>query len=409
MGNKKILVSAGDPSGDRLLAQVVNHVKEMGHSVEFLGLCGPSSENAGVQPLVQSNQVAVVGLVEVFRAIPKIFSALGKLSGELKNVDSVLCVDFPDFNFRLAHLARRKSRPVDYLVAPQVWAWRSQRMEDMRSFVRQLYPALPFEQEIFQKQGVNTKFLGHPLRDTLASRDRKGAREDLKIKAGEKVLLCMPGSRTGEIKRHFPLMISAWKQFVEFNSQLGVKKFSKVIVSVAPGREEEELFFSLSKKDQKVLKDWVDRGIWSFSKDNHRSMMAADFAWITSGTATLEAAFYQLPHILLYRLNTFSAAVLKALSPYFLEREAYAGLPNILLERSVIPELLQDDLSSKRLAYESSQLLADPIRMKWIRKQLRWIPKKLGKPGASKRIAEDLLRLWKVEPQFQCPSRPQPN
>jgi lipid-A-disaccharide synthase len=123
-------------------------------------------------------------------------------------------------------------------------------------------------------------------------------------------------------------------------------------------------------------------------------MMASDFGWITSGTATLEAAYYQLPHILVYHLSSITAYIVKQLSDYFRKPNAKAGLPNILLERSVIPEMLQNHLSPRRLAIESYELLHNAAEMERIKKYLRWIPKRMGEVGATKRIAEDLHALW---------------
>lgn len=391
---KRILISAGDPSGDQLLSRVIREINVQNPGkYHFVGLAGPMSQREGAEILVSSKDVAVVGLVEVIRNGGKILRALKKLSDELKSCDSLLCVDFPDFNFRLARVAQKLDKPVDYIVAPQVWAWRSGRIATMQKWLRRLYPALPFEEALFREEGVDAKFLGHPIRDALPPRNRHGAREVLKIDESEFVIGILPGSRHSEIRRNLPLMIDAWTEFTKQKARWGFKKTPRGLLTIAPGWSKEEVYAQVPEKYQKKLNSLLD-GEWALSFQNHASLMAADFAWITSGTASLEAAYYQLPHILVYKLNGVTVMILKSLSNYFRDPDASAGLPNILLQKRVIPELLQHHLSPKRLATETLDLLTDAHRMNILKKQLRWIPKKLGEPGVSSRVASDLLQLW---------------
>ncbi|MEZ4815255.1 MAG: lipid-A-disaccharide synthase [Bdellovibrionota bacterium] len=391
---KKILVSAGDPSGDQLLAHIIKSINESSPGqFEFWGLAGPLCERQGVKLLVSSKDVAVVGAFEVVRNAGKIFGALTKLAAALKESDSLLCVDFPDFNFRLAGVAKKLKKPVDYIVAPQVWAWRGGRIKVMRTWLRRLYPALPFEEELFKQQGVDAKFLGHPIRDVLPVRNRRGAREVLNLKEEELILAIFPGSRTSEIRRNLPLMIESWEQFKKNQARWGVKKEWTGLLTVAQGWKLEELAALLPKKLAPVFSELLKKE-WKVSFQNHASLMAGDFGWITSGTASLEAGYYQLPHVLVYKLNPFSVMILKSISSYFKDPNSFAGLPNILLQKRVVPELLQSDLTPRRLAFETLDLLQDAHRLDVMKKYLRWIPKKLGEVGVSKRIADDLVQEW---------------
>lgn len=391
---KKILVSAGDPSGDQLLAHIIKAIHETHpNQYQFWGLAGPLCQRQGVELLVSSKDVAVVGAFEVIRNLGKIFESLGKLSRALKESDSLLCVDFPDFNFRLAGVAKKLKKPVDYIVAPQVWAWRGGRIQVMRTWLRRLYPALPFEESLFREQGVDAKFLGHPIRDVLPPRNRRGARDVLGITEDELILAVFPGSRTSEIKRNLPLMIESWDEFKKHQERWGVKKKWTGLLTLAQGWTLEEVAALLPKKMAPKFAELI-QGEWKISFQNHASLMASDFGWITSGTASLEAGYYQLPHVLVYKLNPFSVMILKSLSSYFKDPNSSAGLPNILLQKKVIPELLQSDLTPRRLAFETLDLLQDPHRLDIMKKYLRWIPKKLGDVGVSQRIADDLVKEW---------------
>lgn len=391
---KKILVSAGDPSGDQLLAHIIKAINEScPGQYEFWGLAGPLCQRQGVKLLVSSKDVAVVGAVEVIRNAGKIFESLGKLSRALKESDSLLCVDFPDFNFRLASVAKKLKKPVDYIVAPQVWAWRGGRIKTMRGWLRRLYPALPFEEGLFREQGVDAKFLGHPIRDVLPPRNRRGAREVLGLTEDELILAVFPGSRTSEIKRNLPLMIKGWEQFKKNQERWGVKKKWTGLLTLAHGWTVEELSSLLPKKMIPQFHQLLESE-WKLSFQNHASLMASDFGWITSGTASLEAGYYQLPHVLVYKLNAFSVMILKSISSYFKDPNSSAGLPNILLQKKIIPELLQADLTPRRLAFETLDILQDSHRLDLMKKHLRWIPKKLGESGVSQRIADDLVKEW---------------
>lgn len=406
MKKHQVLVSAGDHSGDLILSKIVSTLKgAYGDQVEFLGLAGPLSQAAGVRPIGRAQDVAVVGIVEVVRNLNKIFSVLGSLESQLKNVDSVLCVDFPDFNLKLATMAKKQGKPVDYVIAPQVWAWRKSRLPKIKELIRRLYVALPFEKEIFLDAGVDAEFLGHPIRDALAPLNRRGAREALSLKENEFVFCIMPGSRHAEIKRHLPLLLKSWKMFCQISEQKGLnpspdqtglhKKF-KAVVAVSQGLSAEAFLSHLKPKDREEAQALIESGQWSLVYQPHLAQMASDFGWIASGTASLEAAYYQLPHILFYKLSPISAWLIKSLTSYFSDADSFAGLPNILLRLPVIPEILQHEVSARRIAAETVELLSDNHRMTSIKKSLRFIPKKLGEAGASFRVAEDLAKLWKL-------------
>lgn len=398
-GTRRILVSAGDSSGDLILSKVIEALRrEAGdQKLEFVGLCGPACVAQGVKALASSKDVAVVGIFEVLKKLKTIFGALDLLRDELSRVDSLICVDFPDFNLKLAGMAQKKNIPVDYIVAPQVWAWRSNRLPKMRRLIRRLYPALPFEENVFREAGLEARYLGHPIRDLLPPRARRPAREKLGVGPDDFIFCLMPGSRKSEIQRTMPILVEAWKSLQAIRAARTLPAYPsrwRAAVPVAPGWSAEQLIEALAPKEQQQVRDYVASGEWIFHGDSHEVQMAADFGWITSGTATLEAAYYQLPHILFYRLSGLTAFLIQSLSSYFTHNKGMAGLPNILLGRPVIPELLQKDLQPRRLATETFELLADRTQFNLLKKQLRFVPQRMGDAGATERIAQDLWRLW---------------
>lgn len=380
-----------------LLSKIIKHINEVKgpDAYHFQGICGPLSEREGVECLVKSNDVAVVGLTEVFTALPKILNAIALMRKQLKSdPQSLLCVDTPDLNFILAEMAHKNKKPVDYIIAPQVWATRSGRIAKMKKWVRRLYPALTFEQELFQNNGVDAKYLGHPIRESLEPRNRKLARSEWSFTENDFVFGLFPGSRGAEISRNFPLMIEAWSELKKYSGLKNFQKNYKGLLSIARGRDLDSYLKVLNSSQKRKFQELIDSKEWQLAYHSHMAMMAGDFAWVTSGTATLEAAFYQLPHILIYKMNSLSVFILKLISSYFSDPDSCAGLPNILLGKRVIPEILQNNLHPRRLAVESIELLMNPIQMKYLQRQLKWIPRKLGDPGAANRIAEDLLNLW---------------
>lgn len=381
-----------------LLSKVITHLKELAVQreveIEFVGLAGKHSEKEGVRLIGRSEEVAVVGLTEVFKNLRHIFEVLKKLGDELPRSDRVICVDMPDFNFRLARMARKRGMSVDYLVCPQVWAWREDRVFELKKLFRRVYPVLPFEEDYLNQRGVSAKFLGHPIRDVLPPRARKKAREDLGLLDDIFAMAVLPGSRKGEIARHLPILVDAWEIFIRESKRRHQGALFKALLPFKAGTTRADLEPLLNTKQKKLFNQWINSKEWVICEDSWQVMQAADFGWVASGTATLEAAYYQLPHILFYRLSWLSARIIRSLTSYFSAEEGRAGLPNILLERNVIPEILQNNLSPERLAFESLEILANPIQMNRIRKHLRFIPKRLGKAQVAERMAEDLWEQW---------------
>jgi lipid-A-disaccharide synthase len=394
----KILVSAGDPSGDLLLSKIISCLKVIAKKdnleLEFSGLCGEKSQAEGAKTLAEPKEVAVVGLTEVIRNLPRLFGILKKLGDQSHDSRLLISVDFPDFNFRLAEIVKKSKIPVCHIIAPQVWAWRSQRLSQIPKVVDALYPALAFEEELFRSVGTYARYFGHPLRDLLEPKNRRETRDFFKINESQKLWVWMPGSRKNEIREHYGLFLNAWeeieRQAPRYAYRLEKLEALKIGVALAPGWTEEGLDTFLKSSQLKIKKRLIQNGKLFFTSHSHKLLQAGDWGWVASGTATLEAGFYQLPHILVYKLSRFSAFLIKNMSEYFKNPEARVGLPNILLEKSVIPELLQADLSPKRLATETLEIFENESLFSQMKKDLRYLPARMGEPGVSERIAQDI-------------------
>jgi len=387
------LVSAGETSGDRILARTVVAMKKQyklqGIEVEFLGLCGPESKLAGVKQLIEMKTISVMGITEVFKFLPKIVQSLLLLKKHIPQVDKLILVDYKDFNFKLANMAYKHSKPVEFIVAPQVWAWRSSRLPKIKKLIKRLFVTLPFEQELFRDNGIDAHFLGHPIRDLLPVKNKLAAIESLQLNPKNLNIAILPGSRESEIKKILPILINSWQLLLQrsINNSINGKKFTGVL-SLAKGWDLERIKSLLNKSTLSKFEDLIKSKQWVVSDNSYSSMMACDFGWITSGTATLEAAYYGLPHVLVYKLNKLSEVVFKMVSNYTKREKNYIGLPNIILNEKVIPELLQSYLQPTHVVTETLDILSNTPRLWWIDKQLRWIPKKLGSPGVGERIGQ---------------------
>ncbi len=217
----RVLISAGEASGDLYASRVVEALRARHPDAEFFGCAGPRMQAAGVRAIIDMRSIAVVGLVEVLRHIPRIWGQFRKLSRAIpiERPEIAILTDAPDFHLRLARRLHRQGVPVVYFIAPQAWAWRQGRVRTMRATIRRLLCIFPFEQEFFERHGVPTTYIGHPLaRMVKPSMDRAEFLRKLGIPGGARVLALLPGSRHGEVERHLPALLEAVKQIRDRHS-----------------------------------------------------------------------------------------------------------------------------------------------------------------------------------------------
>ena len=332
--------------------------------------------SAGVRLLADAGETAVVGLTELWEKRRALRAALRTLRGHLAEARPALliCIDFPDFNLLLARTARRLGIPVCYFISPQVWAWRRGRVRTIRRLVRKMLVLFPFEETLYRAAGVDVAFVGHPLLDALATvPPRERCREGLGIADGTKVLGLLPGSRAAEIRRHLPLLLDAAGRVRAEES--GVAVF--LGLSDTADRPAVEAAVARARVPARVIQGRT-----------HEVMRAADFLLAVSGTVTLEAAILETPMLITYRLGPLSYWLARLLI-----RVSCVGLPNLVADQAIVPELIQQDATPERLAATALEILRSPARQGAMRAALADVRRRLGEPGALDRAAREIVRL----------------
>ena len=332
-----ILVSAGEASGDRYAAGVVSVLTRTFPNARFFGCAGPRMREAGVQAVVRTEDLAVVGLFEVLRHIPRIYGLYRKLVSAASNArpDLAILTDAPDFHLRLASRLRDLGVPVVYYVAPQVWAWRRRRIGKIRRLVDHLLVIFPFEEEFFRKHGIKASFVGHPLSELAqVSSNREEFFRLHSLNPAEQLVALLPGSRKGESLRHLPALQDAASRLVGE----GVRQFV-LPASATTGKA----FFE---------SHWDGPQICIVDGRAQDCVGHADVALVASGSATVETAILGTPMVTFYKL---------AWPSYYLARllvdVPYYSMVNLLAEKPVITECIQKECTGAKLASEAIRLL----------------------------------------------------
>lgn len=368
----RVLVVAGEASGDVHGADFVRCLRDRVGSVRILGMGGGALRAAGLEPLVGDvADTAMVGVFEGWGGLRKLWRAYRTLARVLRLERPDLCVliDFPEFNLRLARVARRAGVPVLYYIGPQVWAWRRGRVRTIARRVDRLALVLPFEPEWYAGRGVAAEFVGHPLLDRVRhTTDRDTALRAAGVDPAHRMLLLLPGSRRAEIGNMLPPFLDAAARLRARDPAL------QVVLLRAHTIPEEQLRPYLEGTDVPV--QVVDR-------DQYELIAAADLALVKSGTATLECALLGCPMVIAYRLSALTAAIGRLL----VRGVDHIGLPNIVAGRAIVPELIQGDVTGARLAEVAWPLLTDPARRREVVAGLQEVRERLGGGGAAERAA----------------------
>ncbi len=361
---REILFVAGEPSGDLHASSVARELIALGGPFRLRGVGGDLMQASGVQIDEHIRGLAVLGLVEVLRHLPKHWGMLRDVRKRLRSgsVALVILVDYPGFNMQVAEAAAAAGVPVLYYIVPQVWAWGANRLEKLARWVTKAAAILPFEEPLLRAHGIDATFVGHPLLDRAAQApSREQARAQLGIARETRLLALFPGSRAQEIERHLDPFVKTATLLCARNANL------QVIVSAAPHVE----------IDPRRCPFPIVRGA------SLPILRAADAAMCKSGTTTLEASVAGCPHVVAYRTHpiTFFAARRLVKIPYI-------GLVNVVAGREVAREFIQDDLRPEVVARALEPLLnpASPQRHQMI-SDLEGVQRQLGEPGAARRVA----------------------
>jgi lipid-A-disaccharide synthase len=376
----KIMIVAGEASGDTHAAKLVRAMREAAPDVkfDFFGAAGQKLREAGVEAVVDSDGLSVVGLAEIARALPmfrRAYQTLKRSAAE-KAPDAVILVDFPDFNLKLAKSLKRLRLPVIYYISPQFWAWRKYRAETVRKYVDLMITILPFEKDWYARQGItNVEYVGSPVaREVFATRSKEEFCREHGLDSGKPIVTLLPGSRHKELVRILPPMLDTAALMAEKNADI------QFVVALAPVREisEAETVIKNIKNLPRVLK--MIRG------ETYDAVSAADAAAVTSGTATLETGILGTPMAIVYKTSPVNYKLLRPLISV-----EHFGLINLIAGERVASEFIQEDFTPQNLSEELFRLL-EPKENELIRARLKAVTDKLGHGGASRRAAEAILK-----------------
>ncbi len=373
---KKILIIAGEASGDLHGANLVKALHEQAPDLLVYGVGSRRMREAGVQMLADASEISVVGATEVLTHIGAIYGVYAKLKRFLREErpDLLVLIDFPDFNIMTGKAARKLGIPVLYYISPQVWAWRKGRVNTIAKLVQTILVVFPFEVELYRRAGVDVRFVGHPLADVVDSPyTRDEARNRLGLAQDRRTVALLPGSRRNEIMHLLPDMLKAAKllrdRFPDIQFVLPV--------AATLGQDFVRGYVVASGVPVSI----VDGQVYDV-------LRASDAAIVTSGTATLETGLMAVPMVIIYRVSRLS---------YFIGRMIvkvkHIGLVNIVAGRTVVPELIQDEVTPERIAREIGSVLADPAKHLRMREDLEQIRTLLGEGGASRRAAAVVREL----------------
>jgi lipid-A-disaccharide synthase len=335
----RVLISAGEDSGDLYAAAVVQALRARQPEAEFFGCAGPRMQAAGVRPVIDMRSIAVVGLVEVLRHIPRILGQFRALVGAIpkERPEIAILTDAPDFNLRLARRLHRHGVPVVYLIAPQAWAWRQGRVRTMRATITRLLCIFPFEREFFESRGVLTTYIGHPLaRIVKPSLSRAEFCEKLGIPMDTRIVAVLPGSRHGVVERHLPVLLEALQQIRNGHPITPILALPRGF-----GIENASFRERIQTASIKVIEGFT----WDV-------LAQAELALAAGGTVTVEAALLGVPMVTFYRVNALSW-----LGGRWLVRAPFLSMVNLLAGQRIVPELIQHDMTPERIAAAALSLL----------------------------------------------------
>jgi len=373
INKKSVMVIAGEASGDIHGSRLVRAMKEKNSALFFSGIGGRDLRKEGVKTLVNSEELSVVGITEVFSKLIVILKAISMVKKSLKSMrpDLLILIDFPDFNLRIAGAAKKLNIPVLYYISPQIWAWRQGRVNKIGKLVDHMAVILPFEKQFYKKHNIPVTFVGHPLLDNSRIFDKSLN----KTTDNESVMGLLPGSRDGEIARHLPVMLEAARLISE------QKKKIKFIVSVASSAKKKHIEHIIKKYKKTINLDIVTDTV-------DRIFKQCGLVVAASGTVTLEAAISVTPMIIIYKVSPISYWLGKIMI-----KINNIGLVNLIAGREIVPELVQNKASPENIADKALAILNDSQGLEKLRNELCGIRDLLGGPGASERVADIALSM----------------
>ncbi len=366
-----IMFSAGESSGDQHAANMFLELKKQSPEIRGIGMGGVKMAQAGIDIHYDSANIAVIGIVEVLKHYGEIRRALKMMQQLLENErpDLLVCVDYKEFNFKLARYAKQLGIKVLFYVSPQVWAWRPGRVKAYGKVIDMMAVIFPFETAYYDAENVPVRYVGHPSVDKVHPRHSKDEDfENFNLNDQQSVVGLLPGSRVNEIKRMLPVMLSAAEKLQANFPDI------QFVLPQADSIADELLQFYLRQSSIKVT---------VIKHQPYDVIQCCNAVMTTSGTATLEIALLTVPMVIAYKLSPITYLLGR-----WLVNIPFIGLPNIVAGKAIVKELIQQDANAENLALELQHILSDRIYANQIRENLDQVKRQLGQGGGSKNMAQ---------------------
>jgi len=391
------VIVAGEASGDMRAAGLACALKELDPSLRLTGIGGKYMKETGVECFTDITELAVIGIAEVVKNLGRIKKVFDQTLKEIDRSppDCVILVDYPGFNLRLAREIKKRGVKIIYYISPQVWAWRENRVKQIKTLVDRMIVLFPFEKDIYAKYGMEVDYVGHPLVDEITvNQDQTEVLKSIGLSAGKTTIGLMPGSRTKEVERHLPCMLQAAQILFKQNKE---RQFILLKAPTIPLKliESFQLCHSrLSPRHSRLLhchsRESGNPGPFPLKIYNgpiYDGINAMDAVIVASGTATLECALLKKPMVIIYKTSWLTYAIAKSVI-----KIPYIGLVNIVAGKKIVEELLQNDATALRLSDALEAALHNPH----IVDELTAVKTSLGEGGASLRAARIILKEIKI-------------
>ncbi len=364
---KKYFIIAGEPSGDLHGSKLIRAIKNLHPNSSFMGHGGNKMKNEGMRIIEHIDDLSIMGFTEVLRHLPRLIKIMDATLNAISqsNPDRIILIDYPGFNLRLAKKLSSFDIPITYFILPQVWAWKEKRVKKMKKLIDQTISIFPFEKDWFASRGLNVEYFGHPFMDIEhMDETTKSFYKRHSLDLNSPILTLLPGSRQQEIDRHWPIFLETVNLLREqyLNLQVVVGKASNIDLDNCPS-------------DFKI------------ERDAKKAMLVGTVGLVSSGTATLECAIEGLPIVVCYKLFPLSWFITKTLV-----KVKHSSIINIIMDKQVVPELLQDDMNPKLILKTIAPLFdMESEKRKKMFLEYEKLKKSLGSPGVYMRVAESIL------------------
>lgn len=373
----RVMIVVGEASGDLHGANLITELKKIYPNIFCYGLGGKYMRKAGAEILTDASELSVVGLVEIIRHYPRLHSILKRMINELKinPPDLLVLIDSPDFNLRLAKAAKKYGINVLYYISPQVWAWRESRINVIKKCVDMMAVVFPFEVKFYKDANIPVKYVGHPLtKDAVATVSRDSLFQNEKLDARKKLIGIFPGSRKSEIERILPILIDAAENLALQRDDV------QFIIPIA------------STLHENFIKQYSNSPLLNIktTKENiYNVINACDAIAAASGTVTLQITLMQTPYLIVYKVSSLTYYILKRVVNF-----KFAGIANIIANKEICREFLQNDARPKQIALELEKLLSDKCYSDNMKKEMKVIKEQLGNKDGSAEVAKLAAKLF---------------